>query len=146
MSTIKTPVHMYVDEMSITNGPSESALDALPAINHANWRQRRVKMTLTTAASKRPLNTKVTIMSVEYEYEDWYTVHTSGYEIPYDLGPKPTGALILKGFIGRWYFTGTYDPKTRTGTLKEDEYDPEEVAFTEEMNNASDYLLMQRGY
>ncbi len=148
MPTIKKPVHVFVDEMAVKNGPPAEPLNVLyntAAIGFGHdWSERTFKMTLTTSASSREFVRKVTIVEIEPEYEDWLIALNAGRD-PFD-GPMMTGSYVIKGFIGDWYFTGTYDPKTRKGSLKEDEYDPELEHEREVQDAMSDYMLMQHGY
>lgn len=120
MPTIKNPVHVYVDEIEVFNGPSEAGLLTLPKWEDCYDHELcSVKMTLTTALSKRMFQRKVVITNVEPEYTTTYPEESEDFVEAISGQQELTGRHHITGFIGNWYFTGLYDPRTRKGTLTE---------------------------
>lgn len=143
MPTIKKPVHVLVDELNVLHGPGAGKLGAvelrLAALRHVrsgvlegSTDLPRVEMTLTSSASGREFTRDVSIYEISPEY-DWDT-------------DAETGRLVLKGYIGNWRFEGVYDPQTRQGVLKENEYDLKAEAERDRATILGDLALMQRGY
>jgi hypothetical protein len=142
MSTIKTPVHILADKMTVHNGPSLERLLSLPRWEDCySPKACRVKMTLTTTASTRDFVRNVTITLVAAEYEPFEPLDMEDFF----HGPRATGKYHICGFIGDWYFTGIYDPRTRTSTLTEVEYDPAQEAELDRLDGIEQEAIRQRG-
>jgi hypothetical protein len=80
-----------------------------------SWTPAKFKLTLRTAASSRTFKRKVTLWELMPERR----VDEKGDFVM-------TGRYYMDGMIGDWDFCGFYDPQTRTGTLTEKLFIPEE--------------------
>ena len=155
MSTANTPVHVYVDEMTIHGGPGNGKLlfMALQLRRHegivegfieGDFDFPKVQLTVSTMASSRLFNRTATLTEIENEYESFLDSPLPDVN-PLDWAHRPTGQYKFKGHIGDWYFTGTYNPQTRKGTLKEDVYDTEAEAELNRLDGLEQEAIRQRG-
>ena len=155
MPTHKKPVHILADEMAVHYGPGagQLALQRLRLQAVMNVRAGllegassypKAEFRLSTAASERIFVRNLRLTEIEIEYEDFLDGIIRS-DTAWDIDVRPTGRFKLKGFIGDWYFTGVYDPKTRKGTLTEDPYDPELEAELDRIDGLEQEAIRRRG-
>ena len=133
--------------MEIHEGPSRATLDAMDLRFEQLLSNECVKMTLSTNASDRTFKRKVRLTLVRPEMVGDNEREPADFlEAVEDImgHSKPSGRLLLRGRIGRWYFTGIYDPHTRKGTLEEVEYDPQLEAQLEEEDGIATAVALDR--